>query len=152
MNDLFAREEAAADRLGRRRSSFTAMEIARPFLTAPGYYAGMGYGVPAGIGCQLATGRRTLILVGDGAFQMTGWELGTARGSASTRSCWSSTIGSWRVARLPAESSFNDPDDRGACRDGRGHGADGPACDDAGPPAQASPRPRRRAAGSSSSR
>ena len=58
---------------------FTAMEIAHTDLTAPGYYAGMGYGVPAGMGAQLATGRRALILVGDGAFQMTGWELGNCR-------------------------------------------------------------------------
>jgi indolepyruvate decarboxylase len=55
---------------------FTAMEIAHTELTAPGYYAGMGYGVAAGIGVQIATGRRTLILVGDGAFQMSGMELG----------------------------------------------------------------------------
>ena len=45
-------------------------------LVAPGYYATMGFGVPAGIGAQVATGERSLILVGDGAFQMTGWELG----------------------------------------------------------------------------
>ena len=39
----------------------------------------MGYGVPAGLGLQAATGRRPLVLVGDGAFQMTGWELGNAQ-------------------------------------------------------------------------
>ena len=38
----------------------------------------MGYGVPAGLGLQAATGQRPLVLVGDGAFQMTGWELGNA--------------------------------------------------------------------------
>ena len=43
------------------------------------YYASMGFGVPAGIGAQLANRRRRpLILVGDGAFQMTGMELATA--------------------------------------------------------------------------
>ena len=36
----------------------------------------MGFGVPAGIGAQVASGQRSLVLVGDGAFQMTGWELG----------------------------------------------------------------------------
>jgi indolepyruvate decarboxylase len=46
---------------------------------APGYYAGMGFGVPAGLGLQVASGARPLILVGDGAFEMTGWELGNAR-------------------------------------------------------------------------
>lgn len=45
-----------------------------PFL-ASGYYATMGFGVPAGLGIQAATGERPLIVVGDGGFQMTGWEL-----------------------------------------------------------------------------
>ena len=57
---------------------FTAMDIDHTELVAPGYYATMGYGVPAGLGVQAATGRRPVILVGDGAFQMTGWELGNA--------------------------------------------------------------------------
>jgi len=39
----------------------------------------MGFAVPAGIGAQLANPKsRPLILVGDGAFQMTGMELATA--------------------------------------------------------------------------
>ena len=54
------------------------MDIDHTELVAPGYYATMGYGVPAGLGVQAATGRRPVILVGDGAFQMTGWELGNA--------------------------------------------------------------------------
>ncbi len=57
---------------------FTAVDIEHAELVAPGYYATMGYGVPAGLGVQVATGRRPVILVGDGAFQMTGWELGNA--------------------------------------------------------------------------
>ena len=43
------------------------------------YYASMGFAVPAAIGAQLANPRsRPLVLVGDGAFQMTGMELATA--------------------------------------------------------------------------
>jgi TPP-dependent 2-oxoacid decarboxylase len=43
------------------------------------YYASMGFAVPAAIGVQLADAkRRPLVLVGDGAFQMTGMELTTA--------------------------------------------------------------------------
>ena len=57
---------------------FTAMAVRPTALLAPGYYATMGYGVPAGIGLQRASGQRPLILVGDGAFQMTGWEVGHA--------------------------------------------------------------------------
>jgi indolepyruvate decarboxylase len=57
-------------------SLFVAMDIAGTGLAAPGYYASMGYAIPAGLGIQVATGERPLIIVGDGAFQMTGWELG----------------------------------------------------------------------------
>ena len=43
------------------------------------YYASMGFAVPAAIGAQLADPkRRPLVLVGDGAFQMTGMELTAA--------------------------------------------------------------------------
>jgi TPP-dependent 2-oxoacid decarboxylase len=46
---------------------------------ATAYYASMGFAVPAAIGAQLADPRRRpLVLVGDGAFQMTGMELATA--------------------------------------------------------------------------
>ncbi|MBV1693770.1 MAG: indolepyruvate/phenylpyruvate decarboxylase [Hyphomicrobiales bacterium] len=58
---------------------FTAMDMAYTELVAPAYYATMGPGVPMGIGLAVASGRRPLILVGDGAFQMTGWEIGNAR-------------------------------------------------------------------------
>jgi indolepyruvate decarboxylase len=58
---------------------FTSLEITNTPMVAPGYYASMGFGVPAGLGLQLTTGQRPLILVGDGAFQMTGWELGNCR-------------------------------------------------------------------------
>jgi indolepyruvate decarboxylase len=45
---------------------------------APAYYASMGFAVPAAIGAQLARpSQRPLVLVGDGAFQMTGLELST---------------------------------------------------------------------------
>jgi indolepyruvate decarboxylase len=47
---------------------------------APSFYASMGFGIPGAIGAQLADPfRRTLALVGDGAFQMTGMELVTAK-------------------------------------------------------------------------
>ena len=81
-------------------------------LTAPGYYAGMGYGVPAGIGAQLATGRRTMILVGDGAFQMTGWELGNCRRLGIDPVVILFNNASWEMLRaFQPESAFNDLDD-----------------------------------------
>ena len=45
---------------------------------AQGYYASMGFGVPAALGAQIGTGQRPLILCGDGAFQMTGCEISHA--------------------------------------------------------------------------
>jgi indolepyruvate decarboxylase len=45
----------------------------------PAYYASMGFAVPASIGVQMANPHaRPLVLVGDGAFQMTGMEISTA--------------------------------------------------------------------------
>jgi indolepyruvate decarboxylase len=45
---------------------------------AQGYYASMGFGVPGAIGAQIGTGKRPLVLCGDGAFQMTGPEIAHA--------------------------------------------------------------------------
>lgn len=91
---------------------FTALEIENTELVGPGYYATMGYGVPAGLGVQAATGKRTLILVGDGAFQMTGWELGNCR-----RYGWNPIVllfnnASWEMLRtFQPESAFSDLDE-----------------------------------------
>ena len=46
---------------------------------SPAYYASLGFAVPASIGVQVADpSLRSLVIVGDGAFQMTGMELSTA--------------------------------------------------------------------------
>jgi indolepyruvate decarboxylase len=51
----------------------------RAEFIAPAYYLSMGFAVPAGIGvCAAAPGLRPFVLVGDGAFQMTGTEVSTA--------------------------------------------------------------------------
>jgi indolepyruvate decarboxylase len=50
----------------------------RTEFLSPAYYTSMGFAVPASIGAQLANPKsRPLVLVGDGAFQMTGMELAT---------------------------------------------------------------------------
>ena len=91
---------------------FTAMDMEVVPLVAPGYYAGMGFGVPAGLGVQAESGLRPLILVGDGAFQMTGWELGNCR-----RNGWDPLVlvfnnRSWEMLRaFQPDSAFNDLDD-----------------------------------------
>ncbi len=45
---------------------------------AQGYYASMGFAVPASMGAEIGTGRRPLVLCGDGGFQMTGPEIAFA--------------------------------------------------------------------------
>jgi indolepyruvate decarboxylase len=105
---------------------FTAMEIEHTALVAPGYYATMGFGVPAGLGLQAATGQRPLILVGDGAFQMTGWELGNCR-----RYGWDPIVllfnnASWEMLRtFQPESGFNDLGHWGYAEMASGMGGDG---------------------------
>jgi indolepyruvate decarboxylase len=45
---------------------------------SPAYYTSMGFGVPAAVGASMANPiPRVLVVVGDGAFQMTGMELST---------------------------------------------------------------------------
>lgn len=112
INDLFERQGPMPLAADVGDCLFTAMEIAHTELTAPGYYAGMGYGVPAGIGAQVATGRRTMILVGDGAFQMTGWELGNCRRLGIDPVVILFNNASWEMLRVfQPESGFNDLDD-----------------------------------------
>jgi indolepyruvate decarboxylase len=51
----------------------------RTEFLSPAYYTSMGFGVPGSVGAQMANrSLRPLVLVGDGAFQMTGLELSTA--------------------------------------------------------------------------
>jgi indolepyruvate decarboxylase len=61
---------------------FAAADISIPRATefmSSAYYASMGFAVPASLGVQLALPTlRPLVLVGDGAFQMTGMEVATA--------------------------------------------------------------------------
>ena len=60
---------AAADLRARRATDFLA----------PAYYTSMGFAVPAAVGAGFANpDLRPLVLVGDGAFQMTGTELSTS--------------------------------------------------------------------------
>jgi indolepyruvate decarboxylase len=105
---------------------FTAMEIENTALVAPAYYATMGFGVPAGLGLQAATGQRPLVLVGDGAFQMTGWELGNCR-----RYGWDPIVvvfnnASWEMLRtFQPESKFNDLGDWRFADMAAGLGGDG---------------------------
>jgi indolepyruvate decarboxylase len=57
---------------------FASVDIRSNECVAPAYYATMGFAVPAALGIQVSSGRRPLVLVGDGAFQMTGPEIAHA--------------------------------------------------------------------------
>jgi len=112
INDLFDRHGPMPMTADIGDCLFTAMEIENTALAAPGYYAGMGFGVPAGIGVAAATKRRPLILVGDGAFQMTGWELGNCRRYGLAPIVVLFNNASWEMLRVfQPESKFNDLDD-----------------------------------------
>lgn len=108
INDLFAQHGRMPIASDVGDCLFTAMDIEPTSLVAPGYYGTMGYGVPAALGLQAASGERPLVLVGDGAFQMTGWELGNCR-----RYGWDPLVlvfnnASWEMLRtFQPESSFN---------------------------------------------
>jgi TPP-dependent 2-oxoacid decarboxylase len=59
-------------------SWFISLELRTDVFLAAGYYASMGFAVPAALGLGIAEPtRRPLVIVGDGAFQMTGTELST---------------------------------------------------------------------------
>jgi indolepyruvate decarboxylase len=59
---------------------YACVDLRTDTFLGPGYYNSMGFGVPAAIAAELAwPKRRAIALVGDGGFQMTGMELGTAR-------------------------------------------------------------------------
>ena len=45
---------------------------------AQGFYASMGFAVPAAMGAQIGSGLRPIVLSGDGGFQMTGQEISHA--------------------------------------------------------------------------
>ena len=60
---------------------FAATELVirgRTEFLSPAYYTSMGFSIPAALGAQIARpDLRTVVIVGDGAFQMTGSELST---------------------------------------------------------------------------
>lgn len=60
---------------------FTSQDVSLPsgcYYQTQVVYASIGWGLPAGLGCQLARPEgRTIIMIGDGAFQMTAQELST---------------------------------------------------------------------------
>ena len=104
-------------------SLFGAVELDTHQYTnfiSPAYYTSMGFAVPASVGAQFSMpDTRCLVIVGDGAFQMTGTELSTTvrhgfnpivvvlnnHGYGTERHLLEGTfndIGCWNYSRIPA--------------------------------------------------
>jgi indolepyruvate decarboxylase len=76
---------------------------------SPAFYTTMGFAVPGAIGVQCANPRlRPLVLVGDGAFQMTGMELTTAVRQGLNPIVVVLNNRGYGTERLLLEGSFND--------------------------------------------
>ena len=80
----------------------------RAFLS-PAFYASLGFAVPAAIGAQCAQpDSRPLVLVGDGAFQMTGVELSTCAKFGLDPLVILLNNGGYTTERLILDGGFND--------------------------------------------
>jgi len=75
LNFLFQKKGPMVTTVDNGDCLFASILLDTDQLLASGYYATMGFAVPAGLGVQISTKKRPLILVGDGAFQMTGPEI-----------------------------------------------------------------------------
>ena len=76
---------------------------------SPAYYASLGFAVSASIGAQLADQTlRPLVIVGDGAFQMTGMELSTALRYKLNPIVVVLNNGTYLTEQLMLDGAFND--------------------------------------------
>ncbi len=70
---------------------------------AQGFYASMGFAIPAALGAQVGRGLRPLVLCGDGAFQMTGPEISHAPMFKANPIVLLINNGGWGIFRPVAE-------------------------------------------------
>ena len=70
---------------------------------AQGFYASMGFAVPAAIGAQIGSGLRPLVLCGDGGFQMTGPEISQSPAKGANPIVLVINNGGWGIFRPIAE-------------------------------------------------
>jgi alpha-keto-acid decarboxylase len=91
---------------------FAAVELRvheRTEFLASAYYTTMGFGVPAALGAAVARpDRRPLVLVGDGAFQMTGTELSTLARIGSNAIVVVFNNAGYSTERFILDGPFND--------------------------------------------
>jgi indolepyruvate decarboxylase len=87
---------------------FAGLDIRVPgggLYLAQGFYASMGFAVPAAMGVQVGCGVRPLVLCGDGAFQMTGPEISHAPALGTNPIIIVVNNGGWQIFRPIAERS-----------------------------------------------
>ena len=87
---------------------FATHEIDTQEVLASAYYATMGFGVPAALGFEATAGRRPLVLVGDGGFQMTGGELVHALRWSLAPIVVVMNNGSWEMLQSFLPSGYNE--------------------------------------------
>ncbi len=76
---------------------------------SPAYYTSMGFGIPAAVGASMANPHsRILVVVGDGAFQMTGMELSTIAQHGLNPIVVLLNNHGYTTERFLLEGSFND--------------------------------------------
>jgi len=81
----------------------------RTEFISPAYYTSMGFAVPAAVGAGVANrGHRALVIVGDGAFQMTGMELSTVARQGLNPIVVVLNNHGYTTERFILEGSFND--------------------------------------------
>jgi indolepyruvate decarboxylase len=79
---------------------------------SPAYYTSMGFGTPAAVGASMANPQaRILLIVGDGAFQMTGMELSTIARLGLNPIVVVLNNHGYTTERFLLEGSFNDIQD-----------------------------------------
>ncbi len=89
-------------------SLFFRTQRLRGYL-APTFYNTMGFAVPAALGAQLAEpGSRPVVLVGDGAFQMTGLEMANMVRQGLDPIILLFNNGGFGMQRIFADGAFND--------------------------------------------
>ena len=91
---------------------FAAVELRvheRTEFLASAFYTSMGFGMPAALGAAVARpDRRPLVLVGDGAFQMTGTELSTLARIGSNAIVVVFNNSGYSTERFILDGPFND--------------------------------------------
>jgi len=81
----------------------------RTEFISPAYYTSMGFAVPAAVGAGVANrAHRALVIVGDGAFQMTGMELSTVARQGLNPIVVVLNNHGYTTERFILEGSFND--------------------------------------------